>query len=108
MRQPGQIRSKIAAMPCPPPIHMVVSAPATGPAQLIQGLDGRDGAGGADRVPRDTPLPLGWSARGQAEFTDDGEGLGGEGPVHLEQVDLVELETGPVSTLGPRARDPYP
>ena len=26
MRQPGQARSKIAAMPCPPPIRMVVSA----------------------------------------------------------------------------------
>jgi len=25
--------------------------PAAGPAQLVQGLDGEDGAGGADRVP---------------------------------------------------------
>jgi hypothetical protein len=52
--------------------------------------------------PRRRRCRWGWSARGQAELADDGQGLGGEGLVHLEQVDLVELEARAVEHLAHR------
>src|SRR4029453_3176054 len=79
-------RSKMAAMPWPPPMHMVTRAPRAGPAggrevgggpwaaadahgdqgaaaagalELVEGLDGEDAAGGADRVGHGPPRPAG-------------------------------------------------
>src|SRR5215471_15083479 len=86
--------------------------PAAGPAQLIQRLDGEDRPGRADRVAEGHPAAVGVGPLGrQAQLTDDGERLGGEGLVHLEEVDLVELEAGPVEHLagrghGTHAHDP--
>src|SRR5260370_34345065 len=69
--------------------------PAAGPAQLVQGLDGEDGPGGADRMAEgDAAAVRVDPVRRQAEFPGHGEGLGRERLVHLEQVDAVALELG--------------
>ena len=48
---PQAVRSKMAAMPWPPPMHMVTrAAPAAGALELVERLDGQDAAGGADRM----------------------------------------------------------
>jgi hypothetical protein len=67
--------------------------PAAGPAQLVEGLDGQDGTGGADRVAEGDTAAVGIGpVRQQAELLHDGERLGRERLVDLEQVDVVQLE----------------
>ena len=52
--------------------------------------------------PREIPLPFGLVVRVQAQLAGDGDGLGGEGLVDLDQVDVVELHVGPVEHLAHR------
>src|SRR5580692_5411540 len=77
--------------------------PAAGPAQLVQGLDDQDGTGGAERVTEgDAAAVRVGPLRRQAEFAGDGERLRGERLVHLEHVDVVDLEVGPLEDLAHR------
>src|SRR5260370_5562935 len=62
--------------------------PAAGPAQLVQGLDGEDGAGGADQVAEGDPAAAEVDpVRRQAELPSHGARLRCERLVHLAQVD---------------------
>src|SRR5258708_14227851 len=77
--------------------------PAARPPQLIQRLDDQDGARGTDRVPeRDTAAVRVGPLRRQAELADDRQGLRRKRLVHLEHVDLVDLQSGPVKHLPDR------
>src|SRR6202035_5460106 len=75
--------------------HRDQRVPAAGPAQLVEGLDDQDGAGGAERVTEGdaTSVRVG-PFRWKAELGGDGEGLRGERLVHLEHVDVIHLQVG--------------
>src|ERR1700726_2733739 len=87
----------------PADAHGDQRVPAAGPPQLIQRLDDQDGARGTDRVPeRDTAAVRVGPLWRQAELADHGQGLRRERLVHLEHVDLVDLQSGPAKHLPDR------
>src|SRR5580700_2846283 len=83
--------------------HRDQRVPAAGPAQLVEGLDDQDGAGGAERVTQgDAAAVRVGPFRRKAELGGDGEGLRGERLVHLEHVDVIHLQVGALKNLAHR------
>src|SRR2546423_368160 len=80
--------------------HGGEGVPAAGAPELVERLDGQDCPGRADRMTEREAAAVRVDAfRRQPEFPGYGQGLGGEGLVHLEDVDLVQLEAGPVEDV---------
>src|SRR3954462_7211827 len=77
--------------------HRDHGSPAAGAAEFVEGLDGQDAAGGADRVAQGNATPVGVGLfGGKAKLPGDGQSLGGEGLVGLEDVDVVHGQPDPV------------
>src|SRR5690606_19825813 len=65
------------------------------PLQFIDRLDGDDGTGGAYRVAKGNARAIGVDpGRVQAQFTADGAGLGGEGLVGFDYIEIAHFEPG--------------
>ena len=88
-------------MPCPPPMHMVMSAylpPVR--RSSYSALTARMVPVAAIGCPRETPLPFGLvRSGGSPSSADDRKCLRGESLVHLEQVDVIDLEVRAVEHL---------
>ena len=88
------IRSITAAIPCPPPMHIVIEAvAAAGALQLVDALDREDAAGRADRVTeRDGAAVRIHLLRVEPELLRDAHRLRRERLVRLDDVEVADLE----------------
>ena len=88
----------MAAMPCPPPIHIVTSAyrpPVR--CSSYSALTVRMEPVAPIGWPSEMPLPFGLvRSAGQAQLAHDRECLRSERLVDLEHVDVLDLEAGPL------------